>query len=363
MDVTKELSRLQAETNTTENILVVDDDPTLRLVVGDMLGDLPYELSMAGSVEEARQALLDQPFSLVIADIRMPKESGVDLLRWAREHCPETPFIMMTGHADVASVADALNLGAQHFLQKPFRPLILIEAVRGVLQSRQLQRQNEQLRRELSNYNSRLRQEVIEAQIQNQRLFFATLTTLTNAIDARDAYTCEHSSQVSRLAAALARHLNLSLEIQNSAEIAGQLHDIGKIAIPEQILLKPSRLSDSEFRRIREHPSYGARILQPLPECEIVLPAVRHHHERFDGNGYPDRLHGEEIPMLARVVAVCDTWSAMRTNRPYREAMPYEIALEVVRHESGHQFDPEIATGFIDMADSRDFHLLMTNHK
>ncbi len=337
-----------------ESILIVDDDLTLRLLVQEILSEQRLEVTLAENAAEARQCMSRHSFSLVLTDIRMPGDSGVDLLRWAKERGDSTPFILMTGNADLASLADALNLGAQRFLQKPFHAVALADAVQDVIRSTRLQRQNEQLRHELSNYNARLRQEVIEANIQNQRLFYATLTSLTNAIDARDSYTCAHSSQVSRLAQALARELNLSLEQQNAAEIAGQLHDIGKIAVPEHILQKPSRLTPEEFRQIMEHPVNSARILEPLPDFDEILPAVRHHHERYDGNGYPDHLQGQAIPLLARVIAVCDTWSAMRTDRPYRSAMPFDAALEIIRNESSRQFDPDIACAFIALAQKLD---------
>lgn len=347
MSGAEELNGLCAGLSVRESILVVDDDQTLRMLVREILSELKLSITLAENAAEARRLMSSHPFSLVLSDIRMPGDSGVDLLRWAKERGDQTPFILMTGNADLNSLADALNLGAQRFLQKPFHAMALTDTVQEVIRSSRLQRQNEHLRQELSHYNARLRQEVVEANIQNQRLFYATLTSLSNAIDARDAYTCAHSSQVSRLSLALARAMNLTLEQQNAVEIAGQLHDIGKIAIPEHILQKPSRLSAEEFRCIMEHPVSSARILQPLPGFEEILPAVRHHHERYDGTGYPAQLQGATIPTLARIVSVCDTWSAMRTDRPYRGAMPVEEAMAVIRQEQGKQFDPEVAEAFL----------------
>lgn len=343
--------------NAPEHILVVDDDRTMLLIVREMLRkvDEDSEITLAESAEEARTAMEYIRFSLVISDVRMPGESGIELLRWAKTAQPEVPFILMTGRAEPAISHDAVQAGAHYFLSKPFAVSVLKDTVQDALKAGKLQRQNARLRWELASHNSRLRQEVIEAQIQNQQLFFATLTALANAIDARDAYTCAHSTQVSHLSLSLARRMELDWELQNAVEAAAQLHDIGKIAVPEQILLKPARLTDEEFEKIKEHPVHGARILQPLPDCELILPAVRHHHERYDGTGYPDRLAGEEIPLLARVISVCDTWSAMRTNRPYRPTMPFETSLEIIGKERGRQFDPAICDAFIEMANEPEF--------
>lgn len=346
------------EMQTRDRILVVDDDATIRMVICEALGLDNYEIEQAACVGQAREKLQEQEFTLVISDVVMPGETGVELLRWARQNRLETPFIMMTGHAEVSSVAEALNLGAHHFLQKPFRPLMLIEAVHSIIRSFRLQKQNDILRQELANYNNRLRQEVVQAQVENQRLFFATLSALTNAIDVRDAYTCDHSAAVSRLAARLARELDLDIDTQHAARTAGQLHDIGKIAVPEHILLKPARLNEEEFRQIMEHPLHGERILQPLPDFEEILPGVRNHHERYDGRGYPDRLRGEQIPLVARIVCVCDTWSAMRTNRPYRPQMSYDAALAVISSERGGQFDPDIAEAFLRLSKKVDLDAL-----
>lgn len=337
------------ELNDNEAILIVDDDNTLRTVIMDTLGTSDYTPYTVENVPTAKDFISQQNIDLIISDVVMPGGTGVDLLRWVKQQNLDIPFIIMTGHADIKAVTDALNLGANHFLQKPFRPSKLIETVSHILSTSKLKKQNEELRHELANYNARLRQEVIEARMENQQLFMATLTSLTNAIDARDAYTCAHSSSVAELSYNLAKALDLDYEQQEMVKTAAQLHDIGKIAVPENILLKPDKLTDVEFELIKKHPENGQQILKPLPDFEKILPVVRNHHERYDGSGYPDGLAGEEIPLLARIIAVCDTWNAMRTNRPYRNAMKVEKALSIIISQKGKQFDPSIADAFIEM--------------
>ncbi len=346
-----------AQMNKQEKILVVDDDATLRLVISEALATCSYKIHNAENVETARELILNNEYDLIITDIIMPGESGVDLLSWAKNNGIKSPFIIMTGHADLNAIADALNFGANYFLQKPFRPMILIDAVSRILDSEKLRKQNEALRIKLASYNEQLEREIEEAKLENQKLFMATLTTLTNAIDARDEYTCTHSSSVAELSKALSKKMGLSSSFQATIKTAGQLHDIGKIAIPENILLKPAKLTTEEYALIKQHPVHGEKILRPIPDFDTILPAIRNHHERFDGGGYPDNLKGDDIPLMARIITVCDTWNAMRTNRPYRNIMPFNKALGVIRDERNKQFDGDIANTFIEMIESAEFQI------
>ena len=342
--------------NIQEKILVVDDDATLRMVITEALNTCSYYIDNAENVAVAKTLINENDYDLIITDVIMPGESGVDLLSWAKTTGIKSSFIIMTGHAELNAIADALNYGANYFLQKPFRPMALIEAVSKILENERLRKQNEELRTKLASYNEQLEKEIEEAKLENQKLFMATLTTLTNAIDARDEYTCAHSSSVADLAQALSKEMGMSSSFQTTIKTAGQLHDIGKIAIPEHVLLKPSILTPEEFDLIKEHPVQGEKILRPIPEFDAILPAIRSHHERFEGGGYPDNLIGDDIPLIARIISVCDTWNAMRTNRPYRSTMPYEKALKIIKEERGKQFDPNISDTFINMLETNEIY-------
>jgi HD-GYP domain-containing protein (c-di-GMP phosphodiesterase class II) len=182
-----------------------------------------------------------------------------------------------------------------------------------------------------------------------QRLFLGTLEALTSAIDAKDPYTCGHSQRVSELSRRLGEEIGLEPAELETLRISGLVHDIGKIGVPERVLLKASRLTDEEFDLIKRHPEIGHRILRDIPLLEGALPGVMHHHERWDGRGYPARLAGEDIPMIARIIGVADAFDAMSSSRTYRAAMPRQKVLDEIANNAGKQFDPRLAEAFLQL--------------
>ena len=186
-----------------------------------------------------------------------------------------------------------------------------------------------------------------------QRLYRETLASLSNALEAKDAVTSQHTEEVVRLAVAVATELELDLEAVRNVELGAVLHDIGKVRVPEAILNKPGPLDDEEWTVMRTHPEVGERILEPIQSLRAILPIVRHHHERWDGAGYPDRLTGRAIPLGARVVAVCDAYRAMTEDRPYRKAMDEADARRELESCSGVQFDPDCVAALLRALDRR----------
>ena len=187
-----------------------------------------------------------------------------------------------------------------------------------------------------------------------QRLYRETLASLSNALEAKDAVTSQHTEEVVRLAVAVATELELDLDGVQQVELGAVLHDIGKVRVPEAILNKPTALTDEEWAVMRTHPEVGERILQPIKSLEAILPVVRHHHERWDGRGYPDGLAGRAIPLGARIVAVCDAYRAMTEDRPYRNALPADEARAELQRCAGTQFDPECVELLLRALDKRD---------
>ncbi len=186
---------------------------------------------------------------------------------------------------------------------------------------------------------------------EEQRMsFLGTIRAMSGALDAKDRYTRGHSDRVAHLSAEIAGALGFSAEQVEQVRIAGIVHDVGKIGVPEAVLCKPGRLTDEEFDKIKLHPEIGFRILEGIPGLQAILPGVLHHHERFDGNGYPHGLAGEEIPLLARIIGVADTFDAMSSNRAYRSKMPREVVLAEIRKCSGTQFDPRVADAFLALS-------------
>jgi putative nucleotidyltransferase with HDIG domain len=182
-----------------------------------------------------------------------------------------------------------------------------------------------------------------------EKAYLDTLSALTNAIDAKDRYTRGHSDRVTELSVRLAKEANVDKAEIEKIRLGGLLHDIGKIGIPENILNKPGRLDDHEFEVIKSHPTLGVGILGNVEFLQNVVPIIKHHHERYDGKGYPDKLMGENIPYFARIVSIADTYDAMTTNRPYRKALTVEESLREIDRCKGTQFDPELAELFIKM--------------
>jgi putative nucleotidyltransferase with HDIG domain len=187
-----------------------------------------------------------------------------------------------------------------------------------------------------------------------QRLYRETLASLSNALEAKDEYTSQHTEEVVRLAVAVAAELDLDLDAVRNVELGAVLHDIGKVRIPEAILNKPGPLDDEEWAVMKTHPEVGEKILRPIKSLNAILPIVRHHHERWDGTGYPDRLEGRAIPLGARIVAVCDAYRAMTEDRPYRAALSEHDARRELRDGAGNQFDPDCVDGLVRALDRRD---------
>jgi putative nucleotidyltransferase with HDIG domain len=189
---------------------------------------------------------------------------------------------------------------------------------------------------------------------QNQELFLETIRTLAAAIDAKDPYTRGHSERVSSYSMAIARHLGLTQEEVFRVRIASILHDVGKLGIRDGILNKPGGLTEDEFDIMRQHTAIGAQIMEPIRMLKDIIPGIRNHHETWDGTGYPDKLKGEEIPLVARIIGAADTFDAMTTNRPYQEARELEFVLEKLRAMSGSRFDPKVVDALLAAVDAGD---------
>ncbi|MBN1256576.1 MAG: response regulator [Planctomycetes bacterium] len=335
------------EDKITESILVVDDDQHVRELLLDSLQSEGFEVSVTGKVSDARSLIDANDYSLVITDVIMAEENGIDLLSWCRQHHPEIPFIIMTGFAEADYVVEALNLNAHSFVKKPFRLQELLSVVKEALSKRRYERMHGEFQETLTKTNKELRQKVIDAIVEHEKLFLGTLQALAQIIDARDPYTQQHSKSVALLSKHVAMELKLSSREVSAAEIAGALHDIGKIGVPESILTKPGRLTFEEMEIMKQHPARSANILKTVPGMEHIIPVLRAHHERYDGCGYPDGLQGKEIPLLSRILSVCDTWDAMVSDRPYRKALSEEKAKAILIECKGTQLDPEIVDAFL----------------
>jgi len=330
-------------------ILVVDDDSSVRDVIAVLLGEEGYSCQAVSSAEAALDAARQSEFPLVISDVRMPGKDGFWLLDRMRENHPDTAVVMLTAYGDTEAAVECLRNGAADYLLKPPKVTELIRAIERALGRRRLELARHKYRRSLENRVREKTAELSRTLRDLESTYSQTLWSLVAALDAREHETSDHSQRVVRFTLAIARRISIP-ELELPALGRGALlHDIGKIGVPDAILLKPAKLTEDEWAEMRKHPQIGFDILKSIqflgPSAEMVLC----HQERFDGRGYPRGLAGEAIPIAARVFAIADTFDAMTTNRPYRRALPPEAARAEITRCAGTQFDPRCAEAFLSM--------------
>ncbi len=321
-------------------ILIVDDEEAIRRLLKRKLTGEGYHCQEAGSANRALDELQNNEVELVILDIKMPGKSGVQLLPEIRASYPDTMVIMATAITDTDIAIHCMKLGADDYITKPFNLDEVALSAGKALEKRRLELENR-------DYQLHLEEKVEEQAGRIREAFFNAITALAYALEAKDKYTGGHSQRVAEMSVAIAREVGLPQASINKIELAGQVHDIGKIGVRESVLNKPTQLTDGEFQHIKYHSELGEHILTPIVEDKEILQMVRHHHERYDGSGYPDGLCGRRIPLGARILAVADSYDAMTSERSYRGAMSAETACAEIKRGKNIQFDPELADVFL----------------
>lgn len=313
--------------NSKPHILVVDDNPSIRSLLSAELEALGYEVASAVDGQEALDRIYanEGVVDLIIMDVMMPRMDGyqaASILK-SKDATRLIPIIMLTSLQSLEDKIKGLEAGVDEFLSKPFNQAELETRVKTLLKVKFL---NDELE---SSTN--------------------VVVSLALAVEARDPYTQGHSRHVGELAERMAVRMNFSKEEQRIYRTAGLLHDVGKIGVPDAILQKPSALTPEEYQIIIQHPVIGAKICEPLKLAQGAIPAIRHHHERFDGTGFPERLKGDQIPVSARIMAIVDAYDAMVYDRPYRKGLSPAAALANLEKFSGMLFDPELLNLFKKM--------------
>jgi putative nucleotidyltransferase with HDIG domain len=334
----------------SERILVVDDEETIREIVSSMLTSANFNCRQAASGMEAL-ALLDsgEHFELMLSDLMMANLDGIGLLEKTKERFPDMPVVMVTAVHDISVALGALRNGAYDYLLKPFEREQLLATVRRALENRRLKLENRKYQTELEQLVDARTEQLRKAMGNLERSYDITLEALGDALDLKDAETEGHSKRVTAFTIAIARALGLSADEIRVIARGAFLHDIGKMAIPDNILRKPDKLTAEEVAIMREHCFHGYQILKKIPFLAEAAEIVYSHQERFDGTGYPRGLKGEQIPLGARMFSVADTLDAITSNRPYRPAQTVEAARDEIERWSGRQFDPEIVKTFMSM--------------
>ena len=349
MIVSSSQQRIEGRDNAVARVLVVDDDPAVLRLVRDALSDTGIEIAAVASHAEASAALREDPVDVVLADLRLRGHDGLTLVAAARRADPTISTVIMTGSRDVESSVQAIRLGIDDYLLKPFTPDRLQRCLSECLAKR---RRAEALRAHQAALETRAAQGESRLQAVLNRLdqtYHETVQALGAALDVRDIDTHAHSSRVAAYAGLLGESLRMDEASLATLMRGVYLHDIGKIGIPDRILLNPGSLSPADWDIMKTHCEMGFRLASRVEFLRDAGTIILAHHERYDGTGYPRGLRGRDIPFGARLFSVIDAFDAMTADRPYRPARSLAEAREEICRRSGTQFDPDIVEAFAGM--------------
>ena len=338
----KGLQNLES-TNLNENskykILAVDDEEGIIDSLSIFLKRSGYDFTGVTDPLEAIEKVKNEHFDMLVLDFIMTPLHGDQVVEEIRKFNKELYILLLTGHKDLAPPLETIRrLDIQGYCEKGDKfdqLLLLIESgIKSIAQMNEIKKINSQL----SNTYEKL-----------ERAYLESIQTLRYTVEAKDTYTKGHSDRVSQYSVLIGKHLGLSDIDLKTLEIGGLFHDIGKIGVPDSILRKESKLTDDEYSEIKNHPSIGAHILSTAVIFQDIIPIVKHHHEKYDGTGYPGKLKGEDIPYLARIAAIADTFDAMTSKRSYRDPLPLDVVISEFERCRGTQFDPELDDLFLDI--------------
>ncbi len=321
-------------------VLIVDDEVSITTSTSRWIERLGYQCMTATSAEEALKRLAERKFDIVVTDIRMPGTNGIDLLKKTKESDPDIQVIVMTGSPSIDFAIEAIRSNADDYLVKPFELDQFGHSVQRAIEHRTLLKENR-------NYRRQLETKVQEQARQIERLFLDGLAALASAIEARDGYTGGHLDRVTESALSTGSEMDLDKAKMWSLWLGSLFHDVGKLAIPDSILTKPGPLTKDEYEYMKKHPELGVRVIEHVSFLRPALQAILDHQEHWDGAGYPRGLKGEEISIEGRILAVCDAFDAMLTDRPYRLRRTEEEAIDELHRCAGSHFDPDVVAAFL----------------
>ena len=330
---------MQAQATNGIKVLVVDDEIGIIDSLSIFLKKSGYSFAGVTDPLEAIERVKQEHFDLMILDFIMTPIHGDKVVEEIRKFNKELYILLLTGHKDLAPPLETIKrLDIQGYCEKSDKfdqLLLLIESgVKAIKQMNTIKEINEELK---------------EANEKLENAYLQSIETLRYTVEAKDPYTKGHSDRVSEYSVLIGKYLGLSDEDLHTLKIGGLFHDIGKIGIPDSILLKPSKLTPTEYSEIKNHPAIGVHILSNAVIFKDIIPIVKHHHERYDGLGYPSKLKGDDIPYLARITAIADTFDAMTSKRTYRDSLDLDVVKEEIEKNRRLQFDPQIADVFLDI--------------
>jgi putative two-component system response regulator len=328
---------------TQPRVLVVDDEETIRTALARFLRSRGYEVEVAESGIAALIMLERQRFVLMVCDVRMPGMTGLEVVPEALQLDPDLAILMLSAVNDAPTATDALSHGAMDYLVKPIELVNLQRAVERCAHRRQLEIERRRVELHIRDEVALRTTELEKEKAALHALTIGVAETLINAMEAKDVYLRGHSSRVADQAASVAEEMGLDPDVVENVRLAGRLHDVGKIGIREDILNKPGALTDDEFEHVKDHVRMGMEILTPLKHIPSALDFVHDHHEHWDGGGYPRGLAGDQITIGGRILAACDAFDALTSQRAWREAMdPRETITYLGQNEVGRLLDPAV---------------------
>ncbi|MBC2705947.1 HD domain-containing phosphohydrolase [Desulfobacula sp.] len=318
------------ENSQNADILIVDDEPMIRDLLENIMKKTNYTCCFAENGKAALEILSGQTFDIVVTDIDMPIVNGIDLAKIIKSKFT-ADVIVMTGQTKRYQYDEIINIGASDFVEKPFSPREMVLRVNRVLRER------------------RLKQEARKAHEDLKESYIDSIHRLVMAAEYKDEDTGDHIVRIGRYCSLMAEKLNLSREFKETIYYAAPMHDIGKIGIPDKILLKPGKLTRIEFETIKTHTQIGARLLSQSKSkiLQMAHEIALNHHEKFNKKGYPNQLKGTDIPISGRIVALADTFDALTSKRPYKDPYPPEVTFDIMKKERGKHFDPDFLDIFI----------------